>query len=164
MSNIVLIGFMGSGKSTVGRMLSQKTQKYFLDTDLLIESRESIKIRDFFEKYGESAFRKKEQELAFWLGENVSNAVISTGGGMPTIVEELHRLGQVVYLEIGFDKLLERLKSDEFDKRPLFQNIEFAREIFESRRPIYKKQAEVTLDATKSPDELVSSIISRYSL
>lgn len=153
-SNIVLIGFMGSGKSTVGRILAGKCGKYFLDTDSLIESVVSMKIRDFFEKHGEAEFRQREKELAAWLGSNVSNAVISTGGGMPTVVEDLGSIGKVVYLKIEFDSLLERLKAEEFEKRPLFQNVEFARKIFDSRVPLYEKHAQVTLDALKSPEEL----------
>ena len=159
-SNIVLIGFMGSGKSTIGRLLSKKTDKYFIDTDAMIEARESMKIRDIFSASGENSFRQMENEIATWLSTSVNNAVISTGGGMPTTVDFLTNIGKVVYLEIGFENLLERLKCEEFEKRPLFENIDFAKKIFESREPIYKKYAQLTLDATMTPEEICRSILS----
>ncbi len=153
-SNIVLIGFMGSGKSTVGRVLSKSSGKYFLDTDAMIEAKESMKIRDIFEKYGEESFRKHETELAKWLAMNVNNAVISTGGGMPSVVDSFENIGKTVYLKIEFDDLLNRLKADEFEKRPLFQNIDFARKIFETREPMYQRCASLQVDALLTPEEI----------
>jgi len=166
-SNIILIGFMGSGKSTVGRILSKKCDKYFLDTDTMIESSEGLRVRQIFENSGESSFREMEKELALWLSKNVTNAVISTGGGMPSVVESFENMGQCVYLKIGFDELLERLKAEEFDKRPLFQDIEFARKIFNSRIPIYEKHAGITIDAMDTPHNIadkIREIIPQYFL
>jgi shikimate kinase len=161
-SNIVLIGFMGSGKSTVGRILSKTSGRFFLDTDALIEAREGRCIRDIFANDGEAYFRELERELFAWLQVNVSNAVISTGGGMPTAVSEMRNLGKCVFLQIGFNALLERLKADEFDKRPLFENIEFAAKIYEAREPIYERQADITIDAVLPPSELATKIASLF--
>ncbi len=157
-SNIVLIGFMGSGKSTVGRLLAKKTGKYFIDTDAMIESATGRKIRDIFSSSGESTFREMEKELLVWLESNIKNAVISTGGGMPTVAETFKKLGQCFYLQIGFEELLERLKAEEFDKRPLFQDVEFARKIFDSRLPLYAKHADKTIEANTSPEAICEQI------
>lgn len=157
--NIVLIGFMGSGKSTVGRMLSKQTNKYFIDTDALIESNENCKIRTIFESLGEQYFRQREGELADWLSQNVNNAVVSTGGGMPVFVENIQNIGSCIYLDIGFEQLLARLKNEEFDKRPLFQNIDFARTIYEARVPMYEKYANFKIDAMMAPQEICDKIV-----
>ena len=79
--NIVFIGFMGVGKGTIARALIQKTKRFGLDTDDLIESMENRKIKAIFEADGEAYFRKLEKKTAKWLEKNVKNAIISTGGG-----------------------------------------------------------------------------------
>ena len=145
--NIVLIGFMGSGKSSVGRALAKQKGMYFIDTDSLIESFEGQKIRDIFANHGESYFRELEKKTFNWLSSCVDNAVISTGGGMPTVIDSFSSLGKTIYLKVGFDTLLDRLKAEEFDKRPLFQDINFAKKIFEAREPMYLQKADVIIDA-----------------
>lgn len=161
MNNIVLIGFMGSGKSSLGRALAKAKDMYFVDTDALIESFEGRKIRDIFSFYGENHFRSLEQHCFEWLKNSVSNTIISTGGGMPTIVDSFGEIGKSVYLKVDFETLLERLKAEEFDKRPLFQDIEFARKIFESREPIYASKADYIVDANKSFGEVLKEILKR---
>ncbi|MDR2639669.1 MAG: shikimate kinase, partial [Helicobacteraceae bacterium] len=99
MNNLVLIGFMGSGKSSVGRALAQKTARFFLDTDALIESATNRRISDIFALEGETAFRERERELAAWLESSVNNAVISAGGGMIVSCANLKRAGEIVYLK-----------------------------------------------------------------
>jgi shikimate kinase len=160
-SNIVLIGFMGSGKSSVGRALAKEKEMYFVDTDALIESFEGRKIRDIFADEGEIYFRKLEQKCFEWLSKNVSNAVISTGGGMPTIIDSFASLGKTIYLKVDFETLLERLKAEEFDKRPLFADVEFAKKIFEIREPIYTAKADVIVDANNKFEEVLREVSSR---
>ena len=145
--NIVLIGFMGSGKSSVGRALAKQKGMYFIDTDSLIESFEGQKIRDIFANHGEGYFRELEKKTFNWLSSCVDNAVVSTGGGMPTVIDSFEKLGKTVYLKVDFETLLDRLKAEEFDKRPLFQDIEFAKKIFEAREPMYLQKADVIIDA-----------------
>lgn len=161
MNNIVLIGFMGSGKSSVGRALAKEKGMYFVDTDALIESFEGQKIRDIFAGKGEGYFRELEKECFGWLSANVSNAVISTGGGMPTVIDDFSLLGKTIYLKVDFDTLLERLKAEEFDKRPLFADIEFARKIFEAREPIYMQKADLTVDANMEFEEVLREACQR---
>lgn len=155
MSNIVLIGFMGSGKSSVGRALAKAKDMYFVDTDALIESFEGRKIRDIFADEGEQYFRALETKCFEWLSSSVSNSVISTGGGMPTVIDSFSPLGKSVYLKVDFETLLTRLKAEEFDKRPLFQDVEFAKKIFEAREPIYSAKVDFTIDANRSFEEVL---------
>jgi len=157
-NNIVLIGFMGSGKSSVGRALAKEKDMYFVDTDALIESFEGKKIRDIFATDGEIYFRELEKKCFAWLSSNVSNAVISTGGGMPTVIDSFARLGKSIYLKVDFDSLLERLKAEEFDKRPLFQDVEFAKKIFETREPIYSAKADLIVDASLNFEEVLKEV------
>lgn len=158
MKNIVLIGFMGSGKSFVGKELAKVCNMQFLDMDTLIEEKEQKKIRDIFADKGEQRFRELEKELFKELCSTKQNCIVSTGGGAPTVIENLKELGTVIYLSIGFDDLLERLKADEFDKRPLFQNIEFARELFNKREPIYKSKADFIINSMQDVAEIVKQI------
>lgn len=111
-----------------------------------------------FEQKGEAYFRECEKKCFEWLCANVSNAVISTGGGMPTVIDSFARLGRSVYLKIDFDSLLERLKAEEFDKRPLFQDIEFAKKIFETREPIYSAKADLIVDANRGFEEVLKEV------
>lgn len=158
MNNIVLIGFMGSGKSSIGRALAKKKEMYFVDTDALIESFEGQKIRDMFEQKGEAYFRECEKKCFEWLSANVSNAVISTGGGMPTVINDFSSLGKTIYLKVDFETLITRLKGEEFDKRPLFQDVEFAQKIFDAREPIYTAKADKIVDANRGFEEVLKSI------
>jgi len=160
-NNIVLIGFMGSGKSSIGRALAKAKNMYFVDTDALIESFEGRKIRDIFAVDGESYFRDLEKKCFEWLSSSVSNALISTGGGMPTVIDSFSPLGKSVYLKVDFETLLARLKAEEFDKRPLFQDVEFARKIFEVREPIYAAKADFIVDANISFEEVLKAISQR---
>lgn len=120
MKNIVLIGMMGSGKSSVGKALAQKLQRPFIDTDALIEQRESKSIQEIFELYGENYFRKLEQDVVRELAV-YDNHVISTGGGMvmnQQNVDSLKLHGKLFYLRNGVEELEARLGSAR-DNRPL---------------------------------------------
>src|SRR5688572_15249289 len=106
--NIILTGFMGTGKSTVGRRLARRLGWTFVDTDELIEQREGRSIPDIFAQDGEPAFRDLETELARDLA-NSKNQVIATGGGMVLREENLRALeqaGAVVLLEAGIEEIL----------------------------------------------------------
>lgn len=158
MNNITLIGFMGSGKSSVGRALAKEKSMFFVDTDALIESFEGVKIRDIFASQGEAYFRELEKKCYDWLASSVSNSVISVGGGMPTVVDSFAPLGDTIYLKVDFQTLLTRLKAEEFDKRPLFQDIGFAQKIFEAREPIYESKATFIVDANGTFEEVLEGV------
>ena len=151
--NILLIGFMGVGKGTLARELVRLDPTlYALDTDDMIESLTNTKIKKIFATAGEAAFRALEQKTADWLARNVSNAVISTGGGFYK-VRNIHEIGTVIYLKADFDWILSRIleapnAKKKLKKRPLFQDADKARELFESRRQAYEQTADLTIDVT----------------
>jgi len=159
--NIVLIGFMGSGKSSVGRHLAKRSGRYFLDADALIESAQAKAIPAIFKEHGEEYFRELEKESARWMAECVKGSIISTGGGMPLVVDRLHDIGKVVYLKLPFEKILERISPEERDRRPLFQDIEKAKKLFELRQKIYEEQAQITVNADRPIKTIVDEILFR---
>jgi len=146
-SNLIFIGFMGSGKSSVGREISKRFNKLFLDVDSIIENREDMKISDIFAKHGEIYFRDIERSCAKMVENSIHNSVISVGGGFPTAVQNLQDLGFVIYLDIDFDFMVSELSKykDEIEKRPLMQNLDMARAIYDSRKDVYKSQADLII-------------------
>lgn len=151
--NIILIGFMGVGKGTVARALVKKTDMFAIDTDDLIESMENRKIKKIFEDEGEPYFRNLEKKTALWLEKNVSNTIISTGGGFYK-QENLNKIGKVVYLKSSFQGILNRINEapnaqNKLKKRPLLQNIEEAIKLYDSRVKEYEKVAKIVVDVEK---------------
>ena len=111
--NIVLIGFMGAGKTTLGKELAKRFGYNFLDTDEYIENREGMSISDIFEKKGEAYFRKLETTVLMELKETLKNTVVSTGGGLPLRTENsklLREIGTVYYLKASADTIYNRVK------------------------------------------------------
>ncbi|NWF66519.1 MAG: shikimate kinase [Campylobacterales bacterium] len=159
--NILLIGFMGCGKSTVGRALSKRVGKYFLDTDNLIESSENKYIKNIFELYGENHFRNLELECANWLKSSVKSSVISCGGGFIYVEKyiKLSEIGDVIYLDVDFEQIVKRLSGAEIDKRPLFKDNSKARELYEHRVALYKSVATKIVDGSKTVDEVIEQIL-----
>ena len=163
MKNIVLIGFMGVGKGTIARAFCAKTGMYGVDTDDLIESLENRKIKTIFKENGEGHFRALEARTASWLAKNVKNTVISTGGGF-FMVEDLNKIGTIVYLKSSFDGILKRIMSQpnakqKLQKRPLFQEIDRAKALFEKRVPLYEKKADISIQVeNKSIKEIVKGL------
>jgi len=167
---LVLIGYMGSGKSSVGRLLSQSLSYSFIDLDNWIAASEGVTISKLFLKKGELYFRKKEaSSLSTILSEN-NNLVLSTGGGTPcygTVMDDLNQTNEVVtiYLKNDLETLTQRLFKEK-DTRPLISHLEsevavndfIRKHLFE--RSYYYNQADVILDCTdKTPREIVEKII-----
>lgn len=148
--NIVLIGFMGSGKTTVGLKLSYKLRMPVEDTDKLIERRQGISISEIFAKEGEEAFRRMETELLEEIGNQEYQRIFSVGGGTPVRQENralLKRCGLVVYLRARPETLYERLQGD--TTRPLLQcenPLARIRELLGERQAAYAECADVTVD------------------
>lgn len=141
--NIILVGYMGCGKTTVGKNLARITGYTFTDTDELIEKQQGRTISEIFATDGEEAFREMETGLLEQLlEENSRQLVLSTGGGMPLRERNrllLARLGTVVYLKAEAETVFERIKDD--TKRPLLQcenPLERIREMLAVRGPIYE--------------------------
>jgi shikimate kinase len=125
--NIVLTGFMGTGKSTVGKMLARRLGYTFVDTDHIIESRAGLSVARIFETLGEPAFREMETELARELGAK-QKQVIATGGGMlvnPINRELLEQSGRVFCLTADLDSIIKRLSSPRArTQRPLLKAVD----------------------------------------
>jgi shikimate kinase len=115
---IVLIGFMGAGKSTIGRLLAERLGQPFLDSDLVIEQRAGLAVREIFERDGEPAFRELEHQVVADLLAG-PQTVLALGGGAPQDERTRRLLGtaQVVYLRVSYQEALQRVSNDRF--RPL---------------------------------------------
>lgn len=122
MKNIILIGFMGAGKTTIGKLLAKETELVFVDTDERIEQEQGRKIPDIFAQEGELFFRDLETELLQRMQKDTYGSVVSVGGGMPVREQNralLRGLGCVVYLSAGKQTILERVKKD--GSRPMLE-------------------------------------------
>ncbi|MDE6912259.1 MAG: shikimate kinase [Lachnospiraceae bacterium] len=151
MKNIILVGYMGCGKTTVGESIAEATRYTFADTDEMIVAQQGRSISDIFAQDGEPAFRDMETALLVkMLTEKNDTCVISTGGGMPVQKENrnlLRQLGTVVYLRAKPETVYERIKGD--TTRPLLQcenPMERIREMIKSRNPAYEEAAELVID------------------
>lgn len=162
-NNIILIGMMGSGKSTIGKALAEHLGYNFTDLDTLIVEGEGIKIPEIFEKFGENYFRTIETNALNSLFE-CENTVISTGGGIVEKKENistLKKIGTVFYLQAPSNTLYERIKGD--FNRPLLNNtVEF--ENILSRREKTYKEANFIIDATGKINEIVDEILIKRKL
>lgn len=158
---IFLVGFMGSGKTTIGRLLARRLGRPFIDLDERIVERTGRSISRLFAERGEAAFRQLETEL---IGEVIDEpeAVISLGGG--AFVSEVNRRmiqasGVSIWLDCAFEIIVKRLEGT--NDRPLNTSPEQLRRLLESRLSSYA-QADLRIDASRSqPAELVEEIIGR---
>lgn len=147
--NIVLIGFMGSGKTTFGRWIAKKYKMDFCDTDEYIERKQGRSIKDIFAQDGEEVFRNMETETVRELAGEMRNTVFSVGGGLPVREENralLRGLGTVVYLLASEEELCRRLAKDE--SRPLLSGADIRTRIhtlMDARADIYKDAADIMI-------------------
>ena len=168
-NNIVMIGFMGCGKTTVGKQLAAELAYQFLDTDLYIEEKEQMSINDIFSTKGEPYFRTLETKSLKELVEQTTCTIVSSGGGLPLKEENaklLQKLGFVVYLRVKKETVLKRLEGD--TTRPLLacdnpaQKVE---ELLQFRDPIYEVGAHLVVDVdNKTVDEIVEEIVRNYKI
>jgi len=147
-NNIVLIGFMGSGKTSVGKTLSRELFREFVDVDSVIEKEQNATIMELFYTHGEEYFRTLEQTCIDALCEK-SGRIISTGGGLP-IYSRLPEGSLIINIDADFDVILARLSKKEREKRPLLQDERRARELFEQRKDCYREIAHFNVDANQS--------------
>ena len=143
MKNIVLIGFMGSGKTAVGRKLAKKIGWKFVDVDAEIVKSEGMSITKIFEKYGEVYFRRLETEAARKILDG-SGKIVATGGGIVVKkrnIPVIKKRGVVAYLKNSFAESEKRLKGKK--DRPLFRNINNARKLYKERLELYEKAADI---------------------
>lgn len=163
MNHMILIGFMGSGKSTVGRRLAKEAGLPFVDSDDLIEAQAHMKISDIFSEYGESYFRDLETLTLRQLIESEERMVIAVGGGLPMRPENreyLKQLGSVIYLSAKPETLQQRLSGD--TSRPILQGGNLMEKIvtlMAERAAIYEQAADIkVITDHKRHKEIVEEI------
>lgn len=164
--NIILIGFMGCGKTSVGIRLSYRLRKTMIDTDKMIERLNKMTVSEIFARMGEPAFRDMETQCLERLLEETDGEIISVGGGLPMREENrklLKQLGTVIYLRVTPQTVCKRLASD--TTRPLLQGEhpeEKVRTLLEQRSPIYEDAANWVLDVDdKDFDTILDEIVER---
>lgn len=158
---VILIGFMASGKTTIGRELAKILKRDFIDIDELIEKKIKLSVKDIFQIYGEDFFRDTEERTIFEVIKD-SNAIIATGGGCvlrETTRKLLKEKGLVFWLRVDPETVSKRTNND--NTRPLLMEgrEEKIRKLLSQREPLYRETAHYILDATKSPEEIVSEIL-----
>lgn len=160
--NIILCGFMGCGKSTVGALLAKKTGMSFVDLDTYIENKAQMTVSEIFAKYGEAHFRTMEREAAKEISEK-KGIVLAAGGGTLTFeinVETLNKSGTIVLLDLPVEVVAERLKNDK--TRPLLNRPDkdkAMKELYDKRLPLYRHAADVSVNAAQSPLQVCMEIL-----
>ncbi|WP_413854141.1 shikimate kinase [Candidatus Ruminimicrobium bovinum] len=163
MKNIVLIGFMGVGKTTTGQLISEKLSVAFFDTDKIIEQTTDMSVSELFEKLGEKEFRKYETEVVNLLS-NAEGCVISCGGGIvlnKKNIDLLSKNGIIIYLKASIDTIVKRISSDK--TRPIIAAMENPKKeielLFNKRKNFYENN-NFSLDVDSlTPDEISDKII-----
>ena len=161
--NIILIGMMGSGKTTVGKLLAKKLHKEFIDCDEEIQRRTGVTIQHIFDVEGESGFRLRETATLTELLER-KNIVLATGGGAPMIIQNQEMLKQggiVVYLKSNVHDLWHRTKHDH--SRPLLKTADpksTIQTLYEHRDPVYESMADIVIHTGKQNVQILLSKLS----
>lgn len=162
MNNIVLCGFMGCGKSTVGKNLARKTGRKFVDMDTYIEEKAGMTVSEIFEKHGENGFRDMEHEACRELSE-MSGLIIASGGGAFTFKRNsdvFKSKDTIVLIDVELETIKYRLRNDK--TRPLLQKPDKDRvmqELYEKRLPLYKSAADITVKGKNTPLKTAFEII-----
>lgn len=167
---LFLVGYAGSGKSSLGKRLARRLGVRFVDTDREVEMQVGATIADIFHYEGEEYFRMAERKAVETLANEAVDMVIATGGGLPTWrdnMEWLVRSGMTVYLRRSPEQILSRLTEHGRNKRPMFRGksddelLTFMREQMAVREKFYAK-AHITVECTSmSDDDAVEYIVNR---
>ncbi len=163
MQRIFLIGYMGSGKSTIAKMLANRLGIEYIDMDLHIEQKQFKSVAQLFSEIGEEKFRLLEQQCLHEVSE-FENVIISTGGGAPCFFDNMQYMntrGLTVYLKLSADELAERLEHSHAGKRPLLADRKgkelqkFISGELAKREPYY---SQATISVNGNDDEILSKI------
>jgi shikimate kinase len=146
MNNVILCGFMGCGKSTVGKNLARKTGRRFVDMDRYIEEKEGMTVSEIFERYGEAGFRRAETGALAEM-TRLQPGIISPGGGAamnPVNAKIMRNYGSIILLDRPLERILEDLRPE---KRPLLKDDpeNRLRALYEERMPVYRALADATV-------------------
>jgi shikimate kinase len=168
-TSIALVGFMGTGKTAVGKALAERLGKTFIELDPLIEQKAGKTIPEIFEEDGEIAFRELEIEVSKEAASR-ENVVIACGGGVvlnKINIDRMRKEAVIVYLTATSGAILERILNDD-EERPLLTVADPARavnELMEFRRPFYERAAEITIDTSQMDVESIATeIINRLKV
>lgn len=163
--NLYLVGFMGTGKSAVGRTVAERLGYTFIDSDRAIEKEEGRTIKEIFDTEGEASFRKMERSFVE-SGHPANCCVVSCGGGLISqsgILKQLRKKGPVVCLLASAETIYDRVKGNQ--KRPLL-NVENPlgriRELLNEREPIYKNAGSEVLTDGRSISDIASHVVRIY--
>ena len=165
---LYLIGYMGTGKSTIGRKVAKRANLPFFDTDKMVEEAEGATVADIITYAGEEYFREAERRALEQTAE-VENAIISTGGGVPMWGDNqawISEHGMSVYLKRTPEQILSRLSPHGRQKRPKFRGksdeelLQFMHEHLAEREPIYEK-ADMVIDCEEVSDEEIVEKLSQ---
>lgn len=161
---IILIGFMGAGKSTVAALVADQLNLPFIEMDDEIIKVSGLKsIPEIFALHGEATFRAFESEVARKTG-SLPSGIISTGGGIVTVAANMHSLKNgrvcIVYLRTSFETVKDRIPNPE--ARPLLRDPVAAEKLFHARKALYEQWADITIDTDNlSPEEVCSQVVSK---
>ena len=166
---VFLIGYMGCGKSSLGRKLAKMADMRFVDMDSMIEEREGASVSDIFRYEGEEYFRKLERAIIDELSQTEEDMVISTGGGVPTWQDNMAKInsvGESFYLRRTAEQIASRLSPHGRQKRPKLRGLNdeelvlFMRENMAQREPYYMQATHCIDCAERSDAELIEYILS----
>jgi shikimate kinase len=162
---IFIVGYMGAGKTTLGKLLADGLNYKFYDLDEMIEISSGYSIRGYFEKFGEASFRQKEREILHSHLEDL-NTIIAAGGGTPCYADNMALMNQkgiTVFIDTPFETIMKRLAGKK-DRHPLLINIHpdqlpvFIEEHMKTRRAFYSK-AKIRIDGDEvNPDHLIEAV------
>lgn len=165
MNNVYLTGIMGCGKSTLGREAARRLHRKFIDIDQYIEESQGQTIPSIFEKQGETGFRKIETECLKRIAEEISSAIVATGGGIATIPENVRVMkesGKIVFLKKPLEEIKESLGSAE--GRPVLQGkLDALDEIYQKRLPAYEGSADLIFDNRGPIEQAIERILAAFS-
>jgi shikimate kinase len=158
---IYIVGFMGAGKTTIGRELASRIDAPFFDLDELVEAAEKMSVKDIFAEHGEPYFRKRERDL-LRSTKHLERAVVATGGGTFTFDENIQFIqteGLSVFLSAPYSLLRARI-GDKAAERPLFRDDTTAHELYASRMRYYR-MSDVTVEIREeeTPAEIVERLM-----
>ena len=160
--NLLLVGMMGGGKTTIGRQLAMRLGYHFIDMDEQIENDQNCSISEIFIQQGEEFFRRLETDLLKKLLQ-VQNTVVATGGGVVVTegnLDLMKRIGTIIYLKTSVDEIIERVKNTLH--RPLLQNENTEERIhllLQHRTPLYEQADQIVETKNLSPQAITVLII-----
>ena len=169
---LFLIGYMGCGKSSLGRKVARRLGVRFVDTDAVIEEREGASISDIFQYEGEEYFRRLERSVIDEVADDTADVVVSTGGGLPVWkdnMETMNRVGTTVYIRRSAEQIASRLSPYGRQKRPKLRGlsddeiVDFMTRNMAEREPYYARALHVLDTDGVSDGELADRVVELFS-